>query len=353
MRNNRRYIAVFLFTMLSVAMMSIVCFGEENSSADGSPNNVNGVAAQYDEVVPPNDDVVPPKPEEEPEAEVLNGLRKIDNDYFFYVNGKTIKEQWKKIEGKKYYFGKNGKAYKGLKTVKNKKFYFSQSGEMMVGAVKIGKHVYFFKDNGMNVKKGFIKWAGNKYYCSGKSGKLFKGYHSIGNKGYYFYKSGKKVCIMAKKTYIGHLWIPADGKLNSTYAKGIRILNKKGWTLRKAYNYAVATKYIDMGGLRSTYSFADYGFSTRRGNCYVQAAEFYVLAKLLGYDVKHVHGLVVGAWKFPHSWTEVKHNGKWWVYDPNFENLRTRDGNRVRSGYKIWYGKPGTWRYGTPKLLKR
>ena len=39
------------------------------------------------------------------------------------------------------------------------------------------------------------------------------------------------------------------------------------------------------------------------------------------------------------SWTVIKEKGRWYVYDPNFRN------ETGRNGYRIWYGKKGTWRY--------
>ena len=61
----------------------------------------------------------------------------------------------------------------------------------------------------------------------------------------------------------------------------------------------------------------------------------YVMAKLLGYDIHQVAGKV----DLPHSWTVIKQNGREWVYDPNFTN------ETGRNGWKIYYGKRGTWRY--------
>jgi hypothetical protein len=67
------------------------------------------------------------------------------------------------------------------------------------------------------------------------------------------------------------------------------------------------------------------------------ASTFYIQAKLLGYDIHQVQGKVAYIW--PHSWTVIRQDGKEWVYDPNFRN------ETGRNGWKIWYGKSGTWRY--------
>lgn len=49
-------------------------------------------------------------------AETQNGLVKIGKNYQYYKGGKPIKDQWKTINGCKYYFKSNGnaavKAYK-------------------------------------------------------------------------------------------------------------------------------------------------------------------------------------------------------------------------------------------------
>lgn len=331
---------------------SSVSDGKDDKASDesigkdekGNPANLGVGDEKHDDKTQNNE-------KKEPENPKLNGLKSVKGDLYFYINDKVFKNGWKRIKGNKYYFGADGKAYKGWKKIKGKKFYFYGSHKMATGVVKVGNNGYFFTDKGIKTKKGFFKWKKNKYFCSGKSGKLYKGFKSIKNVGYYFYKDKARIGKMAKGTKIGYLRIPKSGKLNSAYATGIRILNKKGWTLRKAYNYAAATKYIDFGRRSSSESYANYGFQTRKGNCYVMAAQFYVLAKLLGYDVKHIDGNVVGGWTFAHSWTEVKHGKKWWVYDPNFENLRR--GTFPTSGYKIYYGKKDTWRYGRPHVLSR
>ena len=150
---------------------------------------------------------------------------------------------------------------------------------------------------------------------------------------------------MAKNTTIGHLKIPKSGKLGKAYAQGIRTLDKRGWNLKAAYKFSSSKiKYAHKGMRKKTSeAYATYGFTNKKGNCFVMAATFYVMAKLLGYDVHQVKGHV-GVW-CPHSWTTIKHGKKKYVYDPQFKN---RTG---RSGYKIYYGKKGTWRYNRMKNM--
>ena len=224
--------------------------------------------------------------------------------------------------------------------------YYYKNGVKVTGPVKIGKKMYYFdKRTGKARAKGFIKDGSREYYSTGK-GKLATGFKAIKNKkgklnGYYFYKSGKNQGLMAKNTVIGHLKIPKSGRLHEAYGYGIKTLNKKGWKLRAAYKYAYKTRYqgrwyrVSSKTKMKSEKYSLKGFKNRKGNCYVMAAEFYVMAKLLGYDVRQVYGRV----SLPHSWTEIRHKSGTYVYDPNFRN------ETGRNGWKIWYGKKGTWRY--------
>ena len=94
---------------------------------------------------------------------------------------------------------------------------------------------------------------------------------------------------------------------------------------------------------------ADYGFNSRngnanavaKGNCYVLAAMFCEMARLLGYDAHLISGkvpLLKGGYG-PHSWAEVNVNGTVYVCDPDFTN------ETKRNGYMITYGQSGTWKY--------
>ena len=97
-------------------------------------------------------------------------------------------------------------------------------------------------------------------------------------------------------------------------------------------------KHLHLHAIQKTAEqYALKGFKKGKGNCYVMASTFYIQAKLLGYDVHQVKGKV--AHIYPHSWTVIRQDGRDWVYDPNFTN------ETGRNGWKIYYGKKGTWRY--------
>ena len=88
--------------------------------------------------------------------------------------------------------------------------------------------------------------------------------------------------------------------------------------------------------------YADYGFKNRKGNCYVMAAMFCEMARVLGYEAHQISGRVplrAGGYG-AHSWVEVKIGDTFYVFDPDFQNE-----NPDKNGYQIYYGQSGTWKY--------
>ena len=93
--------------------------------------------------------------------------------------------------------------------------------------------------------------------------------------------------------------------------------------------------------------YADYGFKNGKGNCYVMAAMFCEMAKLLGYDAHQISGRVplkAGGYG-PHSWVEVTFEGTTYVCDPDFTE------ETKRNGYMITYGQSGTWVYQKDSVM--
>lgn len=267
-----------------------------------------------------------PKPEPKPQPK---DTRVWSKDKQTYIN-------------KGAYYNKAGKKLSGFAKVDGVRFYFSSTGQKKTGVIKIGKAWYLVDPSrGTPAKAGFVNSAGKRYYAAA-GGKLTTGWVALGKKAYYFYPSGKTPGAMARKTRIGHLKIPASGALGEAYALGIKTLNKKGWSLRAAYRFSYKLKYQGRHyRTKTSEKYALKGFKKKKGNCFVMAATFYIMAKLLGYDVHQIKGRV----SVPHSWTIIKQHGKTYVYDPNFQN------EIHRNGFKIWYGKKGTWRYNHYKRM--
>lgn len=312
-----------------------------------------------------------------------NGFYTEDGKTYYYKDGNKV-IGWLELNGGTYYFDGSGIMQTGHIKIDKYYYYFSEEGKMQKGIVKINKNLFFFNSKGHGIKKGFVKcfdkktryglgngrvatgpkkikgkcyffnihtgnrhvkglftYKGRKYYSKGK-GLLKTGYKAFKNKktkkwyGIYFSKkSGRQV---EGKT-IGHLKIPKSGILSQAYAYGIRKLDKHGWSLRKAFSYSCGLAYYgQLFRTSSSEKYAMRGFKHGHGNCYVMAATFYIQAKLLGYNAKQVEGYVGSA---PHSWVTIKHKHGKRVYDPDFQH------ETGRWGYKIYYGKPGTWRYNS------
>ena len=249
-----------------------------------------------------------------------------------YISGK--KTVSKKV---KYYYNKKKKKWQTKKIKKAKTKY--KKVKKTVNA----NTLYLFDSGGKLVnKKGVFSYNGKEYYGLG-NGMLKTGWVAVGKNAMFFYNKGSNLGSMAKNTTIGYLKIPKSGRLGEAYALGVKQLNKSGWSLKKAYKFSYKLKYKNRWYRQKTAEkYAIRGFKKKNGNCYVMASTFYIQAKLLGYNVRQVQGKV-GIW--PHSWTVIKQKGRWYVYDPNFKN------ETGRNGWKIWYGKRGTWRYSKYKYM--
>ena len=87
--------------------------------------------------------------------------------------------------------------------------------------------------------------------------------------------------------------------------------------------------------------FSIHGFENGSGDCYVFAATFCQMAKVLGYDAYLVEGYVPQAsgGMVDHGWVEIDMDGTTYVFDPDFET------DSGRNGFQITYGASGTWVY--------
>lgn len=274
----------------------------------------------------------------------LTGLQTINGSVYYFGSDGKMQTGLVRLGKDTYYFAKNGKGIAGgwVKCDDGKKRYGRGGGRIAVGACKIKKTWYGFNADGTrHMKKGVYKVNGKRYYCKGK-GKLKTGWLAIKNYAYYFSKKDAARVYNAK---VGSLKIGKKGRLGKAYAMAIRILNKRGWSLKKAYRYSTSLSYAYKGMRRSSpEKYAIYGYKHHKGNCFVMASTFYIMAKLLGYNVRQVHGKVLHS---THSWVELKKkNGKVRVYDPEFE-VQTG-----RNGWNIYYGKHGTWRYTIYNYMK-
>ena len=134
----------------------------------------------------------------------------------------------------------------------------------------------------------------------------------------------------------------------SSYDYARIVLDEIGWDPKAAFDWSASMKYYGHGkpdmpenGSPGTNWFALFGFTKNKGNCYVMAATFCQMARLMGYDAQQVSGQVPArsGGLTPHSWVEVYIDGQTYVCDPDFTY------GTKRNGFMIQYRQPGTWMY--------
>ncbi len=279
---------------------------------------------------------------------MVTGERKIDG-YSYYFNPKTgLMQTGYRTKGKnQLYYNSRGRqifgAYKGKKywyyfdtatgarltgwrTSGKNKYYYNINGRMATGVKKIGKYWYFFNKKSGVMHKGLRKSGKDTYYYDSK-GHLARGAHKINGKWYYFESNGKRTTSQAK-------------------ILAIKVLDKYGWSLRNAFNYSARRlRYVSTGRPPKGKSHADWyatrGFKNKSGNCYVMAATFVQMARVMGYSTYLVEGSVpsISGGYTPHGWCEIMVKGTKYVCDPDFTH------ETGRNGYMIRYRQPGTWVY--------
>lgn len=235
----------------------------------------------------------------------------LQDDLWYYLVDGVRATGWQTIDGKRYYMQPDGHMSTGWTVVKDRTYYFDSSGDLYTGPRYIDGKMYLFSPVGVLQKGGSAVVSGREYPL-GSDGVL-------------------------------------EGYLNDTSGMAAHVLDEIGWDLRAAFDWASSLPYRDRdnrapeGAVHSQW-YAAYGFSYRFGNCYVMAAVFYQMARLLGCDVYYIEG-GVGSYDgtvIDHSWTEMVIDGELYVFDPDFTREEGRD------GYQIWYEKPGTWWYWQP-----
>ncbi len=141
-------------------------------------------------------------------------------NYYYGSNGAMVKNCWQKISGKYYYFGANGKVRFGQFQV-GKKTYYCTKAAGRVTNTRVGD--YYYNAKGLMVRNA---WVGNFYY--GNDGKAVYGPLVLKGKTYYIKKKTGKV----KNTWYKNRYLDEDGVMatNQWLAKdgGIVYVNGKG-----------------------------------------------------------------------------------------------------------------------------
>lgn len=285
------------------------------------------------------------------DASDRTGWEEIDEDWYYYRADGLRQKGWQSIEGNTYFFDQKGRLRTGWKGRKDKKYYLKERGKpgeigKAVRGWRIlnGKRYHFAADGTMDVGRTAIK--GLVYYFK-TSGEQRIGWVDEGEgfKRYYYKKSDSKMKWgepVTSRKYRGYYFLKT-GVTSPNAKKCEKRLDALGWDLRNAYNwsknltYSGKTVYLESMG---SAALAKQGFDHLTGNCYVKAATFYEMARVLGYDAHQIAGAVPSrsGGLANHSWVEMDEEDGTWVYDP----VLIRD---TVDRFRFPYGKPGTWMY--------
>ena len=282
------------------------------------------------------------------------GWTTIGSDKYYMNKDGSLHTGWRSLGGKKYYFvPKTGKMKKGWLTLNNKKYYFEKDGHQTFGWRSVGGKVYYFMPlpNSGYMRTGWLTVGEDKYYMN-LDGSRCTGLKKITGKNYYFESNGKMVRNKRAYSINGKRYNISENGVVMEMSKAEHLaaerLDQIGWDLYSAFKWASSAidyyrhDFVVPDGYKNPSDYyAEYGFTTGRGNCYIMAGTFYHMARLLGYEVHQVNGSVplAAGGMGPHSWVEIVVNGSTYVCDPDF----TYDSGR--NGYMIHYKQPGTWMY--------
>ncbi len=208
-------------------------------------------------------------------AAAKNGWKKGKTGWVYYVNGKKLKNTWKTISGKKYYFGANGVRKQGCW------YTIAASG---------GKYYsYYFNQNGA---------------YSGK------------------YKAIDADLVKTMDKLIKGKKITASTKADVALKRLFDMISAS------AYGYARAPQGFKPEQTKEwEYTFAKEMLQNKAGSCYHFAASFAFLARrATGLPVRICYGnartFAADKWQ-AHGWVEVQINGKWYTYDTNAQRFST------------------------------
>ena len=276
----------------------------------------------------------------------VTGLQKIDGSLYYFSGEGVMQTGFVSVDGIRRYFRADGTAIpKGWFKRNGVRYYSKGSGRLAVKPAKINGKVFMFRKNGSLKKtKGLFRYNGSEYLGSG-TGTLRTGWRIVRRKyACYFNRANGR---MIKDRRYRNVSFPGNGRLGKAYVRGIRFLNRHGWSLKKAFFADVrSTKYAyhDMRR-KSVESYANFGFTKHRGNCFVFASQFYICAKLLGYDVTQWDGYVTNR-NNPHSWCSIRHkDGRVLIYDASFQDGHSNRHPGAPTGFGFTEGTRGTWMY--------
>ena len=206
------------------------------------------------------------------------GLVREGRNYCYYVKGQKVRRVWKKIRGRKYYFGNNGNAATGSVQIKGTYYIFNEKGQLLAP------------------RRNAIMKVKNAYYYVKPSGTPVTGWNVVKGKLYYSYRNGK--CAAGRK--VGEIRFTRNGyardDINTRLKiKSMEVINKvttpsasTNTKQRQCWYYLNTIRFqsnkFPITSQKNWPKYCAYDLlDTMWGNCYGFANAFAALAKELGY----------------------------------------------------------------------
>lgn len=229
-----------------------------------------------------------------------NGLVKSGSTYYFYIDGKKLRNTWKTLSGSKYYFTKNGKAATGSCKIKGSYYIFSSSGKLQ------------------SSKKPKVKTVGKSKYIYGMDGMAQIGWQVVSGKLYYASKTGKCAAskVVDKIPLSSKCYAKPSNVRTKLMIESLNVISKVTTDKMTRFQKLEACwKYVNSFRWRHEMfpnkrkkdwqlQFAYDDLKNKLHNCCGLTASFCALAKALGEDP---YMCTRGK---EHMWTRI--NGKYW-----------------------------------------
>ena len=128
---------------------------------------------------------------------------------------------------------------------------------------------------------------------------------------------------------------------NTAAVRAEEILNRIGWSRRPAFDYGKVPYETfannEANGLDWN---ANYGYVNRRGNCFIRAAQFCMMARVMGEEAYLIKGYVPSrTGNIRHGWVEIETKNGPRVFDVSYNSYG------YANTYDVSYGQKGTYQY--------
>ena len=156
-----------------------------------------------------------------------------------------IKNSWKQVNGKWYYYDQNGQKTTGWQIIKNIWYYMDASGVMLTGWQLINNKWYFMNPSGAMLTGWQL--INNKWYFMDASGAMLTGWHLIHNTWYFMDSSG---AMLTGWQLINNKWYFMDP--SGAMLTGWQLINNKWYFMNPsgamASDTMVGSYYVDKSG---------------------------------------------------------------------------------------------------------